>query len=432
LAGAGVVHAKPPKPTLLEGKAETLESELASQLPPFVPVHALGEELRVGDAEFAVDRAGKHLRIAAAPGGEPKTRVRHGKVVALAWKEGGARRRVPLRFVRGDDGSWSYHAAETRRYRIEQVDFRLVDVDADGRFGEVGEDGYTSHESDLVLPLEREIVLGSERLRFEEIAPDGTRVRVVAVPVEGTRIQRDGLATLNRIRARNGLPYVELDEELSEHATSHAEYLRLNRWNGYSNPHGQVPRRKGATREGAASARRSGISRTSPSEAIESFWTTYYHRLGMLSPSTRRVGINAEPRGIAVVDASHGRTEGREERWTTTDPAFVPANGSTDIPTTATAELPREPVERLAGKGFCLTIYFRDTALDPQVEARLEVEKSKKRVEIPLLPAKRGGRRWIVGFVPARPLQANAWHRVTYSWEREGERVTRVVRFRTR
>ncbi len=420
------------------GRRVNVDEPPAAQVKGHLPLRPVEGELVLDGTAFAIEKGSAGPRVATSPAGSVFAPLASGKTVTFKWKDGkGAAREAVMRFEE-EGGRWGRHAARGFRYRLADEEITLLDLDADGRF-DVGRDGFLAGESGVACPLVPVIVLGRETVRIVSLEPDGSSLVAETAPVAGTEQQVDAMVALNRLRVRHGLLPVPLDEKLSLGCTSHARYLEMNRWDPTTNPHSQSLGPKGASPEGEEAAKRSAISGRAPVDAIASYYVTYYHRLEMMSATLPRIGVNAEPNGLAVVDtgdgfahgpAAEGGATGDGPAWA--DPYFVPADGSVGFPLAAISEKPRDPVPDMGRRGCALTMYFRPPG--PALtgfRAELVALNGRRETKVPFLVADRGGYEWVYGIVPEGPLRGNTWHRATWIYTLDGKEIRHAVRFKT-
>lgn len=429
----GTAVAADPKPRTFKGKLVKQKAAVSSQAIGRTPLREVGESIPLAGSTFTAAVAGGRLKIAAAAGQPPKRHVTSGKSIDL--KDGDTK--VALTFLQSGDDTWNYFATSSYAYTIDGVEILLIDVDADGRFGEMDEDAWTLHGSRVAMPIQESTPLDRHRLLVSEIAPDGTSITATLEPIEGSRQQTDALLALNRLRALHGITPVTLDAKLSKGCTDHAQYLTLNKWTGWTNPHTQSLGPEGATPDGASAAASSVIVFGTPAVGVVDFWLTYYHRLTLMDPVLESIGVNAAPTTICVIDTVSARREGPPVLL---DPVCIPADGGTLCPTGAVTELPNDPVTEMDSRGWPLTVYFGGREPDVTEFEAVLVElpaKPKKKGKhkdgkpVPLLRADQGTFTTIFGFVPEKPLSSGALHRATYTWKSGGESFTRSVRFQT-
>jgi hypothetical protein len=107
-----------------------------------------------------------------------------------------------------------------------------------------------------------------------------------------------GWERVNAVRRAAGLEAVPLDEELCAGAALHARYLDLNKGRPELEglrAHYEVPGLPGYTEEGARAGQESDLSfgDATPTDAVEVWLATLYHRTPILSRRLRAVGFAA-------------------------------------------------------------------------------------------------------------------------------------------
>lgn len=423
-----------PEAKTLTGKAVLLESPPPTQLARVGRPHLLGEAIRLGTAEFAVVRKGTATWVAAVPGAAATTPVGAGKSATLTWNDGEVAHKRRLGFVAAGDGGLAWFAADAWRYRLGDATLTLIDGDADGCYGSVSEDAWVLGEGGFALPHVPVAVIGSQEVSFEEIAEDGSRLRVRTADVKGTEPQLAGLAVVNRARVGSGLLPLTLDEKQSHACTLHARYLRANRWTGYTDPHFEDKAAPGYTSEGSLAAKRSSISGNAPAVGVRQCWLTWYHRLDFLMPRVESVGI-ADAADLTVFDLSGtpGRagSEAGHPEWGA--PIFSPPDGAVGVPVAfaPAGERPDEPVPDAGRRGFPLLLVDPGASHVTLTEFRLENLNGKKPVDIPATIG--DPRHWphAAGAVPDAPLERASRYRATFTYARGGTSTTARVVFET-
>jgi hypothetical protein len=425
------------------GKQVAIAEPPTSQIGGYLPLRPVEGELKLDGAVFAVE-GDASPRVATTPGGQSFAPLVSGKTIAFHWKsDQGVARAATMRFVK-DGERWKCHAAKGYRYKIAEEEIVLVDLDADGRF-DLDRDGFLPGDGTVACPLRSVLVLGRHTVTFAALEPDGSALRADTEPIAGAAQQVDALVEINRFRLRNGLAPVVLDPALSAGCTAHGRYLQLNRWDPQTNPHFQSLGPNGASKEGAEAAKRSIISSRPPAAAIANFFHTYYHRIEMMSATLGRIGVNAEPEGLAIVDiadavkpieAPAAATGGdapdaaRPAAWA--EPYFIPADGSTAFPVAASPEMPRDPVPDMGLRGCPLMMYMPRTC--PELagfRAEIVALQGKRETPVRLLVADRGDYKWIYGIVPEARLRGDTWHRAKWIYTLDGKEIRHQVRFKT-
>jgi hypothetical protein len=415
---------------LLAGLARADDVELRGKAieaaPPFPTQHAtlrlyhpVGEELVVGGERAPVRRGRKSVKVGA------KSVKRKGGVVKVG------RARVHVR-PRGED--WEYAAVDARRFELERVVFEIVDADANGRF-ELGKDAYRVPPSPFALPLGDRMVLGRHALAIAKLAPDGARLEGRATPLPGSRHQIDGLLRINELRLGIGLPPTIIDAELSKGATSHARYLRLNKWGlGRFNPHGEVKGRRGFSEAGHRAGLNGVIAPSDHASGVPAYWETYYHRFPFLHPVLKGVGISDGTPSISVIDAKAGADWSDAARAAWKSPIVAPADGSTGVPTGffRGGERP-EPCDNPGVRGYPLTVLFPDRKSGVSgFTGELYRLGRKGATRVKTIEPKSSGWGQRFGLIPERPLRSGHRYRAVYRFTRNGAKETVTAEFETR
>ena len=404
-----------PEPKTLTGRAVVLESPVPTQLARTARPHPLGETLRLGTAGFAVVRKGAATFVATAPGGAATTSVGAGKSAVFTWKDGETPRKRRVGFVAQEEGGLAWFAADAWRFRLGDTLLTLLDADGDARYGSAAHDAWFLGEHGFALPHVPRAVIENEEVTFEDIAEDGTRLRVRSAPVEGTAPQLAALAVLNRLRLDTGLLPCTLDGTSSRACTLHARYLRANAWTGFTNPHEEDPKAPGYTVEGNAAAQRSNISRHPPAAGIRVSWLTWYHRLPFLEPLAA---------GVGIADA---------DELTVFDLTAAPAGGRDDAPAWQTPVLspPDEPVPDAGRRGFPLLLVGPQASRIALTAFTLENVGGKKPVDVPATIGDPRHFPHAAGVVPDLPLERASRYRATFTWTLDGKPGTARIAFET-
>ena len=398
------------------------------------PVRQLGKSLRIGPHEYRVEKRKEGVFVARTPSGEPGLHVKDGVTHTWEWNENSHVRKISIRFLRDRNGSMCFYRSAAVSYKIKGIELRLYDANCDGRFDDVKSDVFSSHGSRVAVPLGKSIVLDTYRLEIRKFSHRGLRMSARITPILCDRQQKATLSHLNRIRARHGLPQVDLDLKLSRACESHARYLTLNRWTGRTNPHRQERGAPGASEEGERAARRSCISKGSLLHAVQGFLVTYYHRIPFVHPTLLSIGMSPGRGSSAIVDAMQGTDGGQKQNsgdWRY--PIFFPSDGSIGCETRAGGELPKEPVSNLGSRGLPIMAVFRDVYAHPQnITGSLELVKGSKRRKVPVLMASPDRYSGVMGIIPEKPLKSKTTYRATISWKLGGKSFTRSSQFTTR
>src|SRR5262245_9881453 len=335
--------------------------------------------------------------------------------------------------------------------KIAEKDLLFADFDGNGKFGDLGVDGWIvdSPVYRAFLPIENSIVLDRTLVtlrigpddpfvRFRLETPDLPKVPAGLAPPEAAAAERQiqdlegALQDWNRLRLRSGLPPAFLDPELTRAAMLHAKYM--DRW---GMGHDEDATKEGHTDEGAKAGK---ISSVGPAPAIAETRFCYgslYHRLMLFHPDLRMVGIGAGAKFCALA----GLSARAPRPWTW--PVLIPAAGNDLVPLGFSGEKPAphpevlNSLERQYQAGFPITLTFPDTKVT-DVEADLRIGGSDgEKVEIlvsspekPANPAQPMNFRSIC-VIPLHHLLPSTTYsiRVKYKWA--GKEGVRRWSFRT-
>jgi hypothetical protein len=389
---------------------------------------SVGSAVQVGGASFGVATTSAGLDVETTPGGAT-TSVASGKTAAL--RASADARPIEVRFLRDAGGAWLAHAAAGIEFEVTGVAIRLVDLDLDGRVDGIGKDGIYLGDATVAFPYSTDFVVGTNRLKITSIEPDGSTLHGDLTKIEGEKRQLATIEAINDLRARNGLVPVDLDAALSARCTSHAEYLRVNHWDGLGNPHAQELGPLGASAEGALAAERSIIANQNPAGAVIFFWRTYYHRFRLMSPLLTKVGVNATPQDLAIIEDGEGADY--ERAWKDVrDATTVPADGATGVPTKSVSESPKEPCPDLGSRGFPIMFLFcgRGTKVTEFAATLTRGEGKKSGVEDVFIQQDTLGPE-LCGVIPKKPLAAKSAYTVRATYNLNGKPVERTSRFKT-
>jgi hypothetical protein len=165
------------------------------------------------------------------------------------------------------------------------------------------------------------------------------------------------VAKLNEYRALAGVMPAELDFNLSRGCQLHANYLSGNRIDlvvvGLG-AHDEDQSRPGFTYSGALAAQNSVIFQgVGPVEAIDKWFQTLYHRIGLLDPNLQRIGFGTY-KGYQVMDIHQGRLKGS---GITTRTVLYPAPEMINVPGGFKNEIPA-PVPGDDSLGLPVTVEF--------------------------------------------------------------------------
>ncbi len=417
--------------TLLITEAGKLADAPRSQLKGRQAHWPLGGEdrLTLGDSNFRVSIVGSALRIALQAGAVPRKTVRPGKCYGLRYQFGGGQqRRMNVGFIREYDNTWSWYCADVRVVWLGTQMIRLVDANGDGRFT-IREDGYLVPGARTVCPLANKLILGATEVRILTLSDNGKHLRVAERALSGSKSQLTALRAINRLRAENGLPGVDLSDDLSAGCTAHARYLAANHWSGTTSPHTEAARSSGYSKQGADAAVSSVIMNASHEAAIPSSWRRWLDRRHMMDPGLLRVGISAEPGDVSVIDVRAKDLERSEWSW----PICAPADGAIDIPVAAMREISTKTVKNFGTRGFPIMAMFRKSpGHDAEFQGTLVAIIKGRSRKVRTMIGDRGNFPLLYGIVPEKPLRAGTDYVAMLEWRAGTEVTKRVIRFRTR
>ncbi|MHC4818333.1 MAG: CAP domain-containing protein [Planctomycetota bacterium] len=297
-----------------------------------------------------------------------------------------------------------------RKGTLEKRLFFFFDVDGNGKFNDLGVDGWALSKMPYMLPLEEKTVIGASEFHWD-VAEDGSLIRFRIQPLPLNAGQKRVLIQFNQWRFMNGLPAVTIDQKLSEACNKHCAYMER-----HGMTHHEEPGEQGYSEDGAEAGRRSCLGEDGPVQSVHMFYASFFHRLPFVYPGTRSIGVGSSKRYTAVDGLS------LRDRRPWTYPIIVPAPNSFGHLTHFTPELPNPVPPELKLPGFPITLTF-DTGTITDVRARLRLKHARGK-EVPILvsspehPAskKRPQNRQTICIIPRVPLapMRTWWVKVTY------------------
>jgi len=316
-----------------------------------------------------------------------------------------------------------------RKGRLEGLEFWFFDVDGNGEFDDVGVDGWSLTKMAYMLPYEEETLFGVSNVTWR-MEPDGSMIRYRKEPIELAPGQRKILVAFNQWRLMNGLPAVRVSQALTDACARHCAYMELH---GFD--HTEEAGEEGYSPEGAEAGLRSCLSEESPDRSIALFYATFYHRLPLMDPSTRSIGVGNSTRYTAL-DALSDR---QPRAWNY--PIIVPAPNTFGHPTNFVAETPDPGIPAAIEAGFPITMTFREGTRihDAQAELRMKGKGGKLGPAVPVLvsapdaPANesRPDNRCSICVIPMQQLAPLATWQVTVSWKENDEARSETWLFNT-
>lgn len=226
--------------------------------------------------------------------------------------------------MKSHTGSW---------LRVARHEIFFLDLDHDGAFGGAG-DGYavkppkTKQWSKYGQPLDsrsmtQALVLDGEKVWFE-VSADGFQALITGkrpeYAIEKSKDYGQALEYLNGLRAKLGFEPVALDPALSAACEEHSLYCATN-----GQTHYQEKDKPGYSAAGARAGKAGVLTRAdSMKRAIEYWLTSFFHRIYMLHPGLRAVGMGLV-QGSATMDVLTTLKRGDHE------PYCWPYDGQDDV-----------------------------------------------------------------------------------------------------
>lgn len=293
------------------------------------------------------------------------------------------RRFRPARFeIRARRGSLFVTSYCSSIGRLGGFEIAFVDLDHDGALGTI-HDGYV-----VKTPKQKQWIYGEGSIDLRQttqpLEVEGVKYwlevdwpgfqLIVSNKEPDFSVQRAedarlGLDYLNELRKLLGHAPVDIDWELSSPCEQHALYCATNGELTHDQEQGQP----GYSKAGAVAGKSSELCYAKTiREGIKSFEGTFYHRLYMLSPNVKRVGMGLV-HGVVVLDTKTHHVNGSFE------PYAWPPDGATELhPSWTSGEQP-SPVGggefdlSLASRyGYPISLTFPSAAVT-KVEAKLIV-----------------------------------------------------------
>jgi uncharacterized protein YkwD len=257
-----------------------------------------------------------------------------------------------------------------------------------------------------------------------------------AAPAKGATDEDSIVERVNFYRKNAGLPPVTLDVELSKGCKAHCNYLVKN--DGKAEVQGLKAHNEdmalpGSTSAGSKAGRSSDIAWGSGAAgSVDAWMASLYHRIPILRPELTKVGAGymagTQYGNVCVLDVlTHleGDQGPRE--------VLYPADNLTGVPLRFGNETP-DPVPA-GGKpaGFSITCTgFHESELEA---AGATLEKGSSAVACHLSTPQKPAANWpqdnTICLIPKSPLEAGATYKATFTFTKDGTKVTKVVTFTT-
>jgi hypothetical protein len=242
------------------------------------------------------------------------------------------------------------------------------------------------------------------------------------------------LTILNKARKDAGLDTVSISQTLSEGCFKHAKYLVLNKNNPLTSglaAHKEYPALPGFSKKGEIAGKSSVIHFVKPSEAIGGWLQTFYHRIPLLQPNLKEIGIGFyEKNGytVSLIDCISG-TNGQN----TIPVVCYPNMNQNNIPLDMGPEIPH-PVGQQGVYGFPITVYFTQFQTITNVTFKL-TDKDNKVIECyistPQKPATTFTQWNTICAIPKNKLTENNKYVVTVTCLENKKPFTKTFSFQT-
>lgn len=243
------------------------------------------------------------------------------------------------------------------------------------------------------------------------------------------------LNKLNYYRHLAGLDSVKLSDKLSDGCNKHAKYLVKNK----NSPkvkgleaHKEYKTLAGFSKEGMAAGKNSVIHYVKPTEAISGWINTFYHRVPLLQPNLKEIGIGycsidtAYP--VSIIDCITGL-----KGECTKEIVFYPNEKQKNVPTTMGPEIPH-PAGKEGEYGFPITVFFTKWQKIKKVTFRLSsaTEKSIECfVSSPEKPATSFDQWNTICVIPKKKLKNNTEYTVDLTCLVDEKPFTKTYKFCT-
>jgi hypothetical protein len=248
---------------------------------------------------------------------------------------------------------------------------------------------------------------------------------------------KQALAALNEARKACGLDPVKLSTELSAGCRKHSRYLVANKDSPLVaglKAHEEVKDLKDYSEEGARAAKNSVIHYVPPSKAITGWLATFYHRVPLLQPKLKEVGIGYFQQGTdraCGIDCITGASGENAKAI-----VFYPDDGQQSVPLVFGPEIPTPiPATHKGPAGFPITVYFARNQKIKDVEVKV---LGPKKVNIPCFvstpesPATTFQQWNAICIIPSQPLAKATTYKVEVRCTVSGNPYSRTWQFSTK
>ncbi len=244
----------------------------------------------------------------------------------------------------------------------------------------------------------------------------------------------NALSILNKTRKDAGLDTVSISATLSNGCYNHAKYLVLNKDNPLTSgmsAHKEFPQLKAYSKEGEVAGKNAVINYIKLTDAVTGWVQTFYHRIPLLQPNLKEVGIGYYEKDgyvVSLIECISG-TKGEYSK----DIVCYPNENQIEVPLQMGPEIPH-PVGEQGNYGFPITIYF--TKWQNVINVNFKLTDSNNKVidcyvSTPEKPATYFDQWNSVCAIPKTPLSADTKYIVTVTCSVNGTTFKKMFNFQT-
>jgi hypothetical protein len=292
----------------------------------------------------------------------------------------------------------------------------------------------------------RDLAVWAKAQGLEDEALDATAAADTLENVKNsTDPRQQAIDYLNRMRRKSGLPMVTLSERLSDGAQKHCEYLVRNNAHPSTSglgAHNEMPSLPGYTPEGERAGHQSDIGQRPPVRSMAGMFGVFYHRIPLLHPDLREVGIGwkalegegtADAKGWCSIDYSGRLPEADAKAPRVT---CFPAPGQKRIPREFCSKEMPDPIpsgeDQSCGTPVTITWHDQVTVEDGKMEVTLGGTAVKGYLSSPSSPARSDfPNENSICFMSEEPMLANKTYKVKVTATVGGEAFEKTWEFTT-
>ncbi|GAA4865869.1 hypothetical protein GCM10023310_51760 [Paenibacillus vulneris] len=233
------------------------------------------------------------------------------------------------------------------------------------------------------------------------------------------------LELINKLRRAVGVPAVSINENLNKASQAHANYQEIDKKMGHTEEQGK-PGFSGAgpwdraKAFGYASAGGVGetvaSTGTSPSGAAQVLIDAPFHRIILLMPSFREVGIGVS-NGYTVINPGTKEYTYNAQNY---KPVYYPYNGQTGVPSYWHAYETPNPLQYYgkngAKVGYPISVSTTSGGKLSHLSAQIS-DASGNQVDYYLVDSKHSGNENAILYIPKEPLKPNTAYTVTVRYQ---------------